>query len=176
LLDVSNFEAIVGRGIKGTVGHRSVLVGNTKLMEENAIQISEEYREKMYTLEQAGKTVMAVSIEQQFSGLIAVADTMKETSVEAISKLRKLGLEIYMITGDNERTAKAIADQVGIQQVIAEVLPEDKAVHVKRLQEQGKIVAMVGDGINDAPALVAANIGIAIGTGQMLRWKPKISR
>ena len=119
----------------------------------------------MKTLEENGKTAMLVAVDGEAAGLIAVADTLMKYSVEAVRTLQRMGLEVVMITGDNERTAKAIARQVGVNRVLAEVLPEDKASEIKRLQDEGKVVAMVGDGINDAPALAQANIGIAVGSG-----------
>lgn len=119
----------------------------------------------MNELEGAGKTAMLVAVDGSYAGLVAVADTIKETSREAVARLRAMNIEVIMITGDNERTARAVAAQAGIERVLAEVLPEGKAEEVKRLQEQGKIVAMVGDGINDAPALATAHIGMAMGTG-----------
>ncbi|KOS01470.1 hypothetical protein AM598_17460 [Paenibacillus polymyxa] len=119
----------------------------------------------MNELESAGKTAMLVAVDGSYAGLVAVADTIKETSREAVARLRAMNIEVIMITGDNERTARAVAAEAGIERVLAEVLPEGKAEEVKRLQEQGMIVAMVGDGINDAPALATANIGMAMGTG-----------
>lgn len=119
----------------------------------------------MNNLEKEGKTAMLVAVDGSYAGLVAVADTIKETSREAVARLRAMNIEVIMITGDNERTARAVAAEAGIERVLAEVLPEGKAEEVKRLQEQGMIVAMVGDGINDAPALATANIGMAMGTG-----------
>jgi Cu+-exporting ATPase len=121
--------------------------------------------EEMTNLEQEGKTAMLVALDGKYAGMLAVADTIKATSKEAVSRLKEMGLEVMMITGDNRQTAQAIAMQAGIEHVIAEVLPEGKAEEVKKLQKQGEIVAMVGDGINDAPALATADIGMAIGTG-----------
>ena len=164
LKDVSEFEAIPGYGIKTVVDGKAVLVGTRKLMTESLVTISEAYG-KMEELERAGKTAMLAAINGEFAGVVAVADTIKDTSKNAISRLKNMGLEVIMMTGDNKQTASAIAAQVGIDHVIAEVLPEGKADEVKKLQNQGKKVAMVGDGINDAPALATADIGMAIGTG-----------
>lgn len=162
--DVSEFEAIPGFGIKAIVDGKEVLVGTRNLMSRFHVPV-EGALEKMNQLERAGKTAMLAAIDGQYAGMVAVADTIKETSHRAISRLKNMGLEVIMITGDNQRTAKAIADQVGIENVIAEVLPEGKAAEIKKLQAEGKKVAMVGDGINDAPALATADIGMAIGTG-----------
>ncbi len=164
LRDVRDFEAIPGYGVKGTVNQKEVLVGTRKLMNNNNIDIS-SVMDLMEELEASGKTAMLASINGEYAGLVAVADTVKETSKKAIKRLQDMNIEVIMMTGDNERTAKAIASQVGITQTIAEVLPEGKASEVKKLQATGKKVAMVGDGINDAPALAVANIGMAIGTG-----------
>ena len=164
MLDVSYFESIPGFGIKAIADQQSVLVGTRKLMKSNNINIS-AIQTEMGKLEKQGKTVMLAAFDGKYAGMIAVADTIKDTSKEAIDRLKKLGLKVIMITGDNRRTAKAIAQEAGIDQVIAEVLPEEKANEVKKLQKQGKITAMVGDGINDAPALALADIGMAIGTG-----------
>jgi Cu+-exporting ATPase len=145
-------------------GGKAILLGNRKLMKKNNVSIA-QLEEKMKALEEDGKTAMLVAVNGKAAGLIAVADTLMEYSVDAMKTLQKMGLEVIMITGDNERTAKAIAKQVGVNRVLAEVLPEDKASEIKRLQDEGKIVAMVGDGINDAPALAQADIGIAVGSG-----------
>ncbi|WP_442604376.1 heavy metal translocating P-type ATPase [Paenibacillus sp. KN14-4R] len=158
------FEAIPGYGIRAVVEGKEVLVGTRKLMAKNDVGI-EEIVSTMNSLEEMGKTAMLVAIDKQYAGLVAVADTIKETSKEAVQRLKDLGIEVVMITGDNSRTAKAIGDQAGIDHVLGEVLPEGKAIEVKKLQEEGKKVAMVGDGINDAPALATADIGMAIGTG-----------
>ncbi|WP_028594134.1 heavy metal translocating P-type ATPase [Paenibacillus assamensis] len=158
------FEAIPGYGIRAVVEGREVLVGTRKLMAKYNIACEQAF-EQMQQLEDTGKTAMLAAIDGQFAGLVAVADTIKETSQEAIARLKQLGLEVIMMTGDNERTARAIAKQAGIDHVLAEVLPEGKAAEIKKLQAQGKKVAMVGDGINDAPALATADIGMAIGTG-----------
>lgn len=159
-----HFEAIPGFGIESTVESKSLLIGTRRLMEKNSIDIW-NVLPKMENLEKQGKTAMLVAIDQQFAGVIAVADTIKETSQKAIKRLKNMGLEVIMITGDNKQTAQAIANEVGIDHVIAEVLPEGKAEEVKKLQKAGQKVAMVGDGINDAPALATADIGMAIGTG-----------
>lgn len=164
LLDTDDFEAIPGHGIKATISGEEILVGNRKLMSDYGIDIGES-DEKMIQLEQEGKTAMLIAVDGIHTGVVAVADTIKETAKEAIEQLKEEGLEVVMLTGDNERTAKAIAKQVGIDEVIAEVLPDEKANKVKEIQLQGKKVAMVGDGINDAPALAVSDTGIAIGTG-----------
>lgn len=164
LASSEGFEAIPGFGIQSKVDGHELLIGTRKLMAKGNIDV-QNYLSKMEDLEKQGKTAMLVAIDHQFAGIVAVADTVKETSRDAISRMKKLGLDVVMITGDNTQTAKAIADQVGIDHVIAEVLPEGKAEEVKKLQKAGKKVAMVGDGINDAPALATADIGMAIGTG-----------
>ncbi|USK34984.1 heavy metal translocating P-type ATPase [Bacillus sp. F19] len=162
--NTEHFEAIPGFGIESKVEGKSLLIGTRRLMEKNNIDVA-NILPKMENLEKQGKTAMLVAIDHQFAGVIAVADTIKETSQKAIERLKKMGLEVVMITGDNKQTAQAIANEVGIDHVIAEVLPEGKAEEVKKLQKAGKKVAMVGDGINDAPALATADIGMAIGTG-----------
>jgi P-type Cu+ transporter len=164
LSDSEDFDAIPGFGIKAVVAGKTLFIGTRKLMKENNIIINDPDNQ-MEELEKAGKTAMLVAIDGVYAGIIAVADTIKETSKEAISRLKEMNLKVIMITGDNQQTANYIAKQVGIDHVIAEVLPEGKADEVKKLQEQGNKVAMVGDGINDAPALAVANIGMAIGTG-----------
>lgn len=158
------FEAIPGYGIQAVVEGKELLIGTRRLMEKYDVDAMHAY-ESMSRLEETGKTAMLVAIDKQYAGMVAVADTIKETSKEAVQRLKGMGIQVIMITGDNERTAKAIAAQVGIDHVRAEVLPEGKAEEVKALQAQGKTVAMVGDGINDAPALATADIGMAIGTG-----------
>jgi len=164
VVDPEFFNAIPGYGVEVKYDDRAILLGNRKLMEKNNVNI-EQLEEKMKALEEDGKTIMLVAVDGEAAGLIAVADTLMEYSVEAVKTLQKMDLEVIMITGDNERTAKAIARQVGVNRVLAEVLPGDKASEIKRLQDGGKIVAMVGDGINDAPALAQADIGIAVGSG-----------
>ncbi|PTC11929.1 heavy metal translocating P-type ATPase [Bacillus wiedmannii] len=158
------FEAIPGFGIESVVEGKQLLIGTRRLMKKFNIDI-EEVSKSMEELEREGKTAMLIAINKEYAGIVAVADTVKDTSKAAIARLKKMGLDVVMITGDNTQTAQAIAKQVGIDHVIAEVLPEGKAEEVKKLQAQGKKVAMVGDGINDAPALATADIGMAIGTG-----------
>ncbi|WP_312471766.1 heavy metal translocating P-type ATPase [Neobacillus sp.] len=162
--DVSEFEAIPGYGIKAVIDGNEVLVGTKKLMNMYNVGVATALK-KMFELETVGKTAMLAAINGQYAGTVAVADTIKGTSKMAIRRLKKMGLDVIMITGDNQQTAKAIAVQAGIEQVIAEVLPEGKADEIRKLQAEGKKVAMVGDGINDAPALAVADIGMAIGTG-----------
>ncbi|GBF10924.1 heavy metal translocating P-type ATPase [Tepidibacillus sp. HK-1] len=164
LVEADSFNAIPGFGIEAEIEDKKLLVGTRKLMKQQNIMLG-EIESKMEQMEQEGKTAMLVAIDQQIAGVVAVADTIKEDSKEAIYKLQQLGLKVVMITGDNKRTAEAIAKQVGITEIRAEVLPEDKASEVQKFKDQGEIVAMVGDGINDAPALVTADVGIAIGTG-----------
>ncbi|MGU3350205.1 heavy metal translocating P-type ATPase [Bacillus sp. M5A3_1b] len=158
------FEAIPGFGIESVVEGKQLLIGTRRLMKKFDIDI-EEVSKSMEALEREGKTAMLIAINKEYAGIVAVADTVKDTSKAAIARLKKMGLDVVMITGDNTQTAQEIAKQVGIDHVIAEVLPEGKAEEVKKLQAQGKKVAMVGDGINDAPALATADIGMAIGTG-----------
>ena len=163
-LKVSNFEAIPGHGIEVQIDGIKTLIGNRKLMDERNISL-ENLVDQADQLAGEGKTPMYIAMNNKIAGIIAVADVVKESSAKAIKKLQSMGIEVAMITGDNRRTAEAIAKQVGIDRVLAEVLPQDKSNEVKKLQAQGKKVAMVGDGINDAPALVQADIGIAIGSG-----------
>lgn len=159
-----NFEAIAGAGVKAEVSEKKVLVGTREFMNNQKVVIAEG-DSKMTELEGQGKTVMIVAMDGKEIGLIAVADTPKESSRAAVEELKKMGLEVIMMTGDNQKTAEAIAKQVGISRVIAKVLPENKEEEIRKLQKERKIVAMVGDGINDAPALAAADVGIAMGTG-----------
>ena len=159
-----HFEAIPGHGIRVEIEGKDMYIGNRKLMLEQKIDLSSMEKESD-RLADEGKTPMYLSVDGELAGIIAVADTLKENSMKAVKELRRRGVEVIMITGDNKRTAKAIAKQVGIDSVLSEVLPEDKAEEVKKLQEAGKKVAMVGDGINDAPALAQADIGIAVGSG-----------
>ncbi|MBM4764630.1 heavy metal translocating P-type ATPase [Bacillus sp. B15-48] len=164
LLEGQNFAAIPGHGIQVEIDNKFVLIGNKRLMIKNKVEINDALI-RMEKLEGEGKTAMLMAIDGMIAGIIAVADTVKETSAEAIKQMKQLGIEVIMITGDNRLTAEAIAKEVGVDRVLAEVLPEDKSAEVEKLKQDGKIVAMVGDGINDAPALAAANVGIAIGTG-----------
>jgi Cu+-exporting ATPase len=171
--ELRDFEALRGKGVRGVVDSKSVLVGSRALLEEHGVAVA-VMEDEMRRLEDEGKTAMLVAVDGELLGLLAVADTLKEDAVDAVRELRALGLRTAMITGDNQRTARAIALQVGIDHVLAEVLPEDKLIEVQRLQAElalssskgtGGLVAMVGDGINDAPALTQADVGIAIGTG-----------
>jgi Cu+-exporting ATPase len=162
--DAKEFSAIPGHGVEAKVDGMLVLLGNAKLMKDRNIDLG-DMEKKSIALAEGGKTPMFVAVDSRIAGIVAVADTVKEDSRESIARLKSLGLEVVMLTGDNKRTAEAIARQVGIDRVFAEVLPEEKAFNVQKLQQEGKKVAMVGDGINDAPALAQADIGLAIGTG-----------
>ena len=164
LSETKDFMAIAGQGIEATVDSKRILLGNLRLMEEKKIPLV-GWLEKAETLSREGKTPMFLAVDGKAAGLIAVADTLKENSKKAVEALHRMGLQVVMLTGDREQTAKAIASQIGIDRVLAEVLPEKKAEEVKRLQSEGRKVGMVGDGINDAPALAQADVGIAIGTG-----------
>jgi cation-transporting ATPase V len=162
---VEQFFAVAGHGVRATVDCSEVFVGRRKLMSELGINLSDELEKAATDLEERGRTAVLAGWAGEVRGVFGVADTLKEGAGEVVRQLHGMGLEVAMITGDNARTARAIAQQVGIDRVLAEVLPEDKVTEVRRLQESGKVVAMVGDGINDAPALVQADLGIAIGTG-----------
>jgi Cu+-exporting ATPase len=164
LTDATEFNAIPGHGIEANVNGRKVLLGNLKLIQDRQFSL-DGLEKKAIQFSNEGKTPMFLSIDGRVAGIVAVADTLKPNSKEAVGKLQRLGLEVVMLTGDNQRTTEAIARQLGIDLTLAEVLPEHKSQEVKKLQEEGKIVAMVGDGINDAPALAQADVGIAIGTG-----------
>lgn len=164
LHEPTNFEAVRGKGIRATVRGRAVLIGTRRLLQEAGIDV-EPLAERATSLEQEAKTTMLVAVDGQPAGLLALADTLKDDSKAAIAALHELGLKTVMLTGDNERTARAIAAQVGIDHVVAEVLPDGKTQEVRRLQGEYGRVAFVGDGINDAPALTQANVGLAIGTG-----------
>jgi Cu+-exporting ATPase len=164
IVQADHFKAIPGHGVAAQVNGAEILIGNVKLMHERVIAI-DLVKDSMIKLADDGKTPMIVSLDHKAIGIIAVADPIKADSANAIRDLQKMGLDIVMITGDNKRTAEAVARKVGIDRVLAEVLPEEKAHQIATLQAEGKKVAMVGDGINDAPALARADIGIAIGTG-----------
>jgi Cu+-exporting ATPase len=160
-----HFDTFGGKGVIATVLGETVLVGNRILMAENGVVIPDEVEARITAFEQDGKTAVLIAAGTRMAGVIAIADTLKETSRESVRQLKAMGVHVVMITGDNKRTADAIARQIGIERVLAEVLPQDKAAEVKALQEKGEIVAFVGDGINDAPALAQADVGIAIGSG-----------
>jgi len=164
LQDPENFNAIEGHGIEAKVDGKNILMGNVKLMRKRQVEVR-DLEAKAEELAEDGKTPMYISLEGRAVGLIAVADTLKENSIQAVKRLKGLGLEVVMLTGDNKKTAEAIARKAGIDKVLPEVLPEDKVNEIKRLQSGGRKVAMVGDGINDAPALAQADVGIAIGSG-----------
>ena len=164
LAQASNFNAVAGHGIEADVDGRRLLLGNSKLMRDRGVDVG-DFEDRAAHLAGEGKTPMYAAVDGRFAGLIAVADTPKPESREAIESMRREGLEVVMMTGDNRRTAEAVARQVGITRVLADVLPEGKAAEVKRLQDERRLVGMVGDGINDAPALTQADVGIAIGTG-----------
>jgi Cu+-exporting ATPase len=161
---LSNFTTLPGLGVAATINDKKILLGNIKLMKENDIELY-NFEEKANELSKMGKTPVVLASDNELLGLIAIADVIKKDSKEAIKKLNNMGIKTIMLTGDNANTASSIADEVGISEGIAEVLPEDKANVIKRLQEKGNVVAMVGDGINDAPALASSNVGIAIGNG-----------
>jgi Cu+-exporting ATPase len=164
IADSAHFQAFPGQGIQAEIGGKEVFLGNAKFMKTKGVGFN-GMQTKSELLSSEGKTPMFIAVKGKIAGIIAVADTLKPESKEAIAAFRDLGLEIIMITGDGRRTTEAIAHEVKIEHVLAEVLPQDKAAEVKKLQAEGKIVAMVGDGINDAPALAQADIGIALGTG-----------
>lgn len=167
LPDIAEFKSMTGKGVRGVIDGHTIHVGTRLLMADISAQAIDaaKLEESLKRLEDDGKTAMILAVDDKICGIIAVADVIKESSKEAILQLNNMGANVYMMTGDNRRTAMAIAKQVGITNVLAEVLPEDKAAHVETLKKQGKIVAMVGDGINDAPALAVADVGMAIGTG-----------
>jgi len=162
---VDGFKAIPGHGVEGSVDGFKIFFGNRRLMEREKVVITGEQNDNISKLESEGKTVMMLAVNGALSGLIAVADVIKETAKDGLAALKALGIEVVMITGDNKRTADAIGAKLGITRVLAEVLPDQKEAEVKKIQAEGKVVAMVGDGINDAPALAAADVGIAMGTG-----------
>jgi P-type Cu2+ transporter len=164
LVEASAFEAVPGHGLEATVDGRRLAVGNARLLERNGISL-DGLGDRAAELAEQGKTAMFVAVDGQPAGLVAAADQIRPSASRAIATLKELGLEVALISGDNQRTAEAVAAELGIERVFAEVLPQDKADYVKRLQEEGKKVAMVGDGVNDAPALAQADVGIAIGAG-----------
>jgi Cu+-exporting ATPase len=164
LVDAREFQAVPGHGVEARVEERRLLLGNLKLMQERGLAL-DGLAPRTEALAQEGKTPMFVAVDGRLAGVIAVADTIKPSARDAVAELRRMGIGVVMLTGDNQRTAEAIARQAGIERVLAEVLPEDKANQVRALQQEGRVVAMVGDGINDAPALAQADVGIAIGTG-----------
>jgi Cu+-exporting ATPase len=164
LADPVDFEAITGHGIAAEIEGHKVMLGNLRLMQREAVALN-GLAPEVERLQNEAKTAMWVAVDAQACGVIAIADTIKDGSKEAITALKKMGLQVVMMTGDNRATAQAIAAEVGVDRVLAEVLPGDKAANVAKLQAEGLAVAMVGDGINDAPALAQADVGIAIGTG-----------
>jgi Cu+-exporting ATPase len=163
--DAKSFEAVPGHGVKASLGGHAIFFGNRRLMQENKIPIKDTTESSLTKLEEQGKTAMLLAVDEKLVGIVAAMDTPKDNAAEAIKQLKTMGLGIIMLTGDNERTAKAIANQLGIDTVIANVLPWEKVNVIKKLQGEGKVVAMVGDGVNDAPALAQAHVGIAIGSG-----------
>lgn len=165
MFKAEQFENFPGLGVRARAYRQDILVGTQRLLADHNVPISEETMCMMRSLEAQGKTVMLVAVDGHWAGMIAVADTIKETSASAIRRLQTMVIDVILMMGDNERTAHAAASQTGISQVLADMLPQEKADEVKRLQHQGYTVAMVGDGINDAPALALADIGMAIGTG-----------
>ena len=161
---VTEFQSVTGQGIEAVLGDKTYYIGNKKLCNEQGLDFA-EYEAEANEIANRGQTPMFVGLDGKVIGIVSVADTVKETSVEAICKIKELGIEVHMLTGDNRLTADYIGKKVGVDHVIAEVLPNDKASVVETLQKQGKCVMMVGDGINDAPALVQADVGVAIGSG-----------
>ena len=161
---IEKFESVAGHGIKALIQGKPVLAGEEKLLINHGIDTSNA-RNDIEKLSGEGKTLSLLAVDGRLAGVIAAADTLKSSAIIAVAELKKLGIEIVMLTGDNERTGQAIAQQVGISRVLAEVLPDQKEAEVRKIQAEGKVVAMVGDGINDAPALAAADVGIAMGSG-----------
>jgi Cu+-exporting ATPase len=165
LIESKNFDTFGGKGVFAVVEGYEILIGNRALLKDRNIEIIDAEESQILKLENEGKTAILIAFNSKIAGIIGVADTLKETTKSAIDELKKMKIKVFMITGDNQRTANAIAKQVGIQNVLAEVLPQDKAFEVKKLQDNGETVAFVGDGINDAPALAQSDVGIAIGSG-----------
>ena len=163
--NAENFNSITGKGVKGIVNGTSVYIGNKKLLEQEQIQISSQFEDEVLAEQKQGKTVSYIAIDKKVVAYIVIKDAIKKTSLQAIKELQNKGIEVIMLTGDNENTAKAVASEVNLTHYKASCLPQDKLEYIKKLQAEGKIVAMAGDGINDAPALAQADIGIAMGTG-----------
>ncbi|MBC7494310.1 MAG: HAD-IC family P-type ATPase, partial [Flavobacterium sp.] len=165
LIEVKDFEAVAGKGVIGTISHKKIALGNKKLMEQVKALVSEELENKIIDEQKLGKTVSYIAVDGQALGFVSISDAIKISSKDAITALMQQGVEVIMLTGDNENTAKAVANELNLTSYKAGCLPEDKLNEIKQLQSKGKIVAMAGDGINDAPALAIADIGIAMGTG-----------
>ena len=165
LIKVEDFDAVTGMGVTGTVGKNKVALGNKKLMEKIKASVSKDLEAQILAEQKLGKTVSYISVDQKALGFVCITDAIKKTSAAAIKTLINQGIEVIMITGDNENTAKAVADELHVTSFKAGFLPEDKLKFIKKLQSEGKMVAMAGDGINDAPALAQSNVGIAMGTG-----------
>ncbi|MCF6185825.1 MAG: HAD-IC family P-type ATPase, partial [Bacteroidales bacterium] len=165
LNEVENFESVTGKGVIGVVAEENIAIGNSKLMSEIGADIPENLKNEVEKEQKLGKTVSYIAVNNKVAGFITISDAIKKTSKEAVQKLIHQGVEVIMLTGDNKNTAKAVADEMNITSFKAECMPEDKLNEIKRLQAEGKIVAMAGDGINDAPALAQSDIGIAMGTG-----------
>jgi Cu2+-exporting ATPase len=163
--EAKDFEAIMGKGVVGTVNGKLIAVGNKKLMEQVTAKLSVEIEKNVIAEQEHGKTVSYISIDEKVEGYVTITDAIKENSKQAIRELQKKGIDVIMLTGDNKRTAKSVVDQLNLASFLAECLPEDKLNVIKKLQSEGKIVAMAGDGINDAPALAQSDVGIAMGTG-----------
>lgn len=164
LANVQDFEAVTGRGVQGTINGQPVQIGTERWMQDLGVD-TKWLQDQRQAWEAAAKTTAWIAVDGQVEGLMGISDALKKTSAQAVSALQKMGLEVVMLTGDNQQTAEAIAQQVDIRRVFAEVRPDQKAAQIKQLQSEGKIVAMVGDGINDAPALAQADVGLSIGTG-----------
>lgn len=173
LAPASDFESVTGQGVHGLVNQHQIAIGNEQLMKSLDLSVA-SFKDQAQSLSSQGKTVMYIAIDQELVGIVAVADPLKDTSVQAIAAMQAMGLEVLMVTGDKEETAQAIAQEVGIERVIAEVLPEDKAQVVAQLQEEGKHVLMVGDGINDAPRLLRPTWDWPLGLAQTLPLSPPI--
>ena len=165
LSPVKDFEAVSGKGVTGTIYNKNIAIGNKKLLEQIDVTVSDEVVQQVVSEQELGKTVSYISIDGKVEGFVTITDAIKQTSKKAIAALMEQGIDVVMLTGDNKNTAKAVADELGLKHFMAECLPEDKLNEIKKLQEQGKVVAMAGDGINDAPALAKADVGIAMGTG-----------